>query len=410
MRFSFFLKFYGYLKKDFMLLYKRKKYLSVFILLPLIIGMLFILFINSSSYVIDVGVCNFDNSLESRQALEKLNSFNLYFLEGNEEECLNELKKAISSKKYSLGIEIPRDFSSKLRNLKQSNINIYYDNTDIAFSSLVSWKVDDSLKPFKRLIIDSINSDVNSYAGAIRYNLNFIRNSMGFSKGVEEGFNEIDNNLKNIEELESEFIVNPVLVNHRPLTDKDIITSAIAFVFPILAMFVLLMLSSTSILYDRKSLFITRVKSSTNLFLYLFAKLVFFFFLTLVQFIIIFGLFYVNGASYSFDIFSLIELIILVAVINSLIGFLIGIISDNEGIAVLFSLIIAFPLMLLSGIFYPIETLPRFISWIGGIMPLSYQINASKIVLLFDQTLSRTWIFCCVVLFLFVYYLLNKKI
>ena len=55
-------RFYGYLKKDAMLLYKRKKYLYLFILLPLVIASLFLFALNPKDYNISVGICDFDQT------------------------------------------------------------------------------------------------------------------------------------------------------------------------------------------------------------------------------------------------------------------------------------------------------------------------------------------------------------
>lgn len=404
------LKFYGYLKKDFMLMYKRKKYLSMFILLPLVIGMLFLFFINSSGYTIDVAVCNYDDSISSRAALNELKDFDVEFIEEDESKCPEIIKDGISSGKYSLGLEIPAGFSSNIENLKQSKINIYYDNTDIAFSSLVSWKVEQSLEPFERSIIDSINSNVKGKASIARSGLDFLKDASSFSSRFDDKINEIDESLKNIEELETEFLVNPIWVNHVPLSDKSIVDSAIAFIFPILVLFVVLMLASTSIIYDKKSLFIVRVKSSTSPALYLLAKLLFFVAVTIGQFLIIFGLFLISGANYSFSWLNLLELLVAISFINTLIGFLIGLISDNEGIAVLFSLMIAFPLMLVSGIFYPVQTLPGFVRWFSNILPLNYQIESTKMVLLFNQNISNWWMIYSLVLFIAVWWIVKRKV
>ena len=405
-----FLKFYGYLKKDFMLMYKRKKYLSMFILLPLVIGILFLFFINSGGYTIDVAVCNYDDSISSALALGELKDFDVELLDGGEVECPDLIKEGISSGKYSLGLEIPSGFSSNIEDLKQSKVNIYYDNTDIAFSSLVAWNVEESLEPFERAVVDSINSNVKGKASVARSGLDFLESSTGLSSRLEKKFDEVDDNLRKIVGLETEFIVNPVWVNHIPLNDKSIVDSAIAFIFPILAMFVILMLASTSLIYDKKSLFIIRVKSSTSPALYLFAKLLFFVCLTIVQFLIIFGLFLISGANYSFSWLNLLELIVAISFLNTLIGFLIGLISDNEGIAVLFSLMIAFPLMLVSGIFYPVQTLPGFVRWFSNILPLNYQIESTKMVLLFNQNISNWWIVYSLVLFCIVWLVVKRKI
>jgi len=164
------------------------------------------------------------------------------------------------------------------------------------------------------------------------------------------------------------------------------------------------------LIYDKKSLFIVRVKSSTSPSLYLFAKLLFFVCVTVIQFAIIFGLFLISGANYSFGWLNLLELLVAIAFINTLIGFLIGLISDNEGISVLFSLMIAFPLMLVSGIFYPVQTLPGFVRWFSNILPLNYQIESTKMVLLFNQNIPNWWMLYSLVLFCLVWWIVKRKV
>jgi len=102
-------------------------------------------------------------------------------------------------------------------------------------------------------------------------------------------------------------------------------------------------------------------------------------------------------------------MIIFIAVINTLLGMLIGCISENEGIALLFSLIISFPLMLLSGIFFPLQTMPAFVQYLAKLLPLHYQIIAVKSVLLFNLEISSKWIITAIILFMLVYYLIRKK-
>ena len=168
------------------------------------------------------------------------------------------------------------------------------------------------------------------------------------------------------------------------------------------------MLSSTSIIYDKKTGFLTRVKSSTSPLVYLLAKIVFFSVLVFVQFLIILLLFILYGSSYSFSLLGLFELVMFIAIFDSLFGVIIGLISNNEGIAVLFSLIIAFPLMLISGVFFPVQTLPKIVQYIGKILPLNYQILTSKAVLLFNQGIPNNWIYFAVGLFVVVWWLIKK--
>ena len=56
----------------------------------------------------------------------------------------------------------------------------------------------------------------------------------------------------------------------------------------------------------------------------------FFVVLTFVQFLIIYLLFIVGGSSYSFNWLNLVELIFAIALLNSLIGFLIGLVMKES--------------------------------------------------------------------------------
>jgi ABC-2 type transport system permease protein len=401
-----FIKFYGYLKKDTMLLYKRKKYLYIFILLPLIIASLFLFALNPSDYKIKVGVCDFDNTQISKQASTNLEGFTTTILP--KDNCLENLIDKIQSGDFDLGIEIGDGFSENIENLKQSKLIIYYDNTDIAFSNLVSWKVDQSLEPFEKQIIDKLNQEIKTKISSIRGNVDIILD-LDLPNKIENRVNEMDSQLKMLEEMDTEFLVNPLWTDQRGIYDNTKKSAGLTFIFPILALFIILMLASTSIIYDKKTGFITRVKANSSPTIYLLAKVVFFSFLVLIQFLIIFLLFKLYGGEYSFLSKELIKLIFYIGATDALIGLIIGLLSENEGIAVLFSLIISFPLMLVSGLFFPIQTMPKIIQIISKILPMNFQIQASKSILLFNQTISNNWIYGILILGIISYYLIKTK-
>lgn len=403
------LKFYGYLKKDFTLLYKRKKYLYLFILLPILISSLFLFALNPSDYQIKLGICDNDNSELSQQSYSELNSFDPILYE--KENCLENLISDIKRKKIDVGIELPRGFQENIENLKQSRIIVYYDNTDIAFSNLISWKIDSSLQPYKKQIINQLNQELKSNVKTIKTGFDFlVLEFPSISGKFLTPISNAETSLKNLEQLETEFLINPIWTDKKPIYKEQMSKNAgIVFVFPIIALFVILMLASSSILYDKQTNFITRVKASSSLTLYLLAKITFFTILTLAQFIIILLLFLVYDSTFPLNIIEILKLIIYIALIDSLLGFIIGIIADNEGIAVLFSLILAFPLMLVSGIFFPIQTLPTLVRYLAKILPLEYQINAAKSVLLFNESISINWLYISLGLFIVVLYLLKKR-
>ena len=399
-------KFYGYLKKDFVLLYKRKKYLYSFLLLPLLISLIFLLVLNPSDYQIKANICNFDSEEISQELLANLRNFETTTLP--KENCEELLKDQIKKQKTSLGIIIPEGFSNNIENLKRSSLIVYYDNTDVAFANLISWKLDNSLEPFERQIVDELNKEFISNVKTVRNGLNLIESEL--PKSITKKMVSVDRDLKNLEELETEFLINPIWTDQRSIYEKDLKKDAgLVFVFPILALFITLMLASTSLIYDKKTNFTIRVKSSTSPALFLFAKLLFFTILVFLQFAIIASLFLLYGARYPVNFLHLVELILSIALVDTLLGFIIGLVSENEGIAVLFSLIISFPLMLISGIFFPVQTLPNFVQFISRILPLNFQIQASKSVLLFNQNIPNIWMIFPMILFGITWWLIRKK-
>ncbi len=400
------IKFYGYLKKDFVLLYKRKKYLYTFILLPILISLIFLLVLNPSNYIIKAGVCNLDSQKVSQELFSDLDNFETTILPL--ENCEENLKLDVQKGKYSLGIIVPEGFSDNLENLKQSKLIVYYDSTDVAFAELISWKLDSSLEPFEKQIVDNLNKEFTSNVASARKGITLIKNELPSS--ISKNLKESEDNLKNLEEMDTEFLVNPIWTDKRSVSEKDLQKDAgLVFVFPILALLITLMLSSTSLIYDKKTNFLIRVKSSTSPAIFVLAKLLFFTILVFVQFGIISSLFMLYGARYPINLLNIFELVLSIAMIDTLLGFIIGLLSENEGIAVLFSLIISFPLMLISGIFFPIQTLPTFVQWVSKILPLNYQITSAKAVLLFNQNISNLWMIYVVVLFGLTWYLIRKR-
>ena len=402
------LKTYAYLKKDSLLLYKRKKYLYLFILLPLIIATLFLFALNPKDYDIKVGICDFDQTDISTQAFQNLNGFSPIILENKN--CLEKMQEQIKQSKIDIGLEIGEGFTQNLEELKQSKLVVYYDNTDIAFANLISWKIDQSLQPFKRQIIDNLNQELDTKINSVRSGVDLALEFSDFSKTLQNKIQETDDDLKSLEEMNTEFLTNPIWTDKQPIYDEDLKKDAgIIYIFPILAIFIILMLSSTSIIYDKNCGFITRVKASSSPIFYILAKLIFFTALTAIQFAIILILFMFYGTKYAIDPAAILHLILFIGIINTALGLIIGLIANNEGIAVLFSLMISFPLMLISGIFFPTQALPKTIQWISTILPLHYQIAATKQPLLFSQTFQTTWVYLAIILFATTYYLIRKN-
>lgn len=165
-------KFYGFLKKDILLMTRRKKYLYLMILIPLLIGLIFLFFLNPSPRDVKIGVCDYDGTVNSHASVSNLPGFVTTFLPI--ENCTQNLISQIKSKKLSLGIEIPKGFSQTLASLKQAKLIVYYDNMDIAFANLVDWKVNSALQPYEKNIINNLNSEIKSRVAAIRSGVDIV--------------------------------------------------------------------------------------------------------------------------------------------------------------------------------------------------------------------------------------------
>ena len=265
--------------------------------------------------------------------------------------------------------------------------------------------------PYKYKIVDNFNNEVKEEIKSLRASVDLALAFSSQYNNIYPKIKKVDTDLKKIEELDTGFLINPIITEKISIYDKKLEKDAgIAFIFPIIAIFILLMLSSSSVIYDKKMNFITRVKSSTSPMTYLLAKVIFFFLLTISQFLIIILLFMIYESTYIFNFLDIINLLLFVAVINSLIGILIGLIAENEGITILFSLIISFPLMLLSGIFFPVETMPTILGFLSRLLPLYYQIMATKEVLLFGLNISYVWLYPAISIFVINYILIKKAL
>lgn len=402
-------KFYGYLKKDLMLFYNRKKYFYVFLLFPIIVAGLFLFMLSPTTTEISVGICDFDRSAETQQVLGDLESFDPILFE--EEDCVDNLKDEIRRGDLALGLVIEEGFSSNIENLEQATITTYYDNTDIAFSNVVAWRVDSSLNPYKRNIIDELNEE-------LKRRVSIARQSLGVAKELSEGTDllhrrivDIDDDMARIEELNTDFLINPINTDKRGVHGEfEIKYISVAFLFPIVSLFLILMLASISVIYDDKIGFITKVKTSTTIVTYILSKIIFFFILSTIIFGILYAIFLIAGAPLSFSLLEIVKLILLVSITNSMLGLLIGKAAGNEGVAILMSLFVSFPLMLLSGLFFPLQNMPSFIQSLIKILPLHYQIEATKSIILFNQTLSWTLVYATIPLFLFTIYIFRTDI
>ena len=403
---SIFLEFYCFLYKDFMLFFKKKKFFYLTFLIPIIFACIFMSMIVLKNLDITIGVCQFDKSQDIEKIYNHLD-FNIVFLEANST-CEKNLIENIEEENFELGILIEEDFSKKLENLKQSKIKIFFDNTDLSYSSLISWKVDSILNPAKYEITNSLNQKLKNEIIKIRPTLDFLKQNLNYNY-LNGEYQKIETTIINLENLDTSYLIYPIYTEKIEIYESQKIDILLTYIFPIITMFIILMLSSIMFIHDRKSNFLLRVKLSSNIYLYVFSKIVFFTILTFIQFLLLYLIFSFLDLNITLNFLETLKLIILMGISMTLIGILIGTFSENEGISVLFSLVISLPQMLLCGLVFPLEIFNNFIRQIIYLFPLNIQIDITKDVLLFSKEIDNFLFLALLIIFLFVCFLVNKR-
>ena len=388
----------GFVLKDFKLLFKKKKYLYLSLLLPLIIGFIYLSMIDTSNTQIDLMVCDFDSTQMTRQVFESIEGFDITY--NNTSGCVDDMVQGIKDRDYLFGAVIKEGFSDRLAGLQQGLIEIYYDNSDPAISSLAAWKFDLALEPFRTELSNQFAQQLQRDAGSAREKVSIALDLMddrgaGGFRVVEEPLEKAESDLLTLEQLDKGFVSKPIVVSNKGVYEEKTITeSGFAPLFGVLNLFLILMLCSTGVIYDRRTKTLTRIRASRNSMLtYIFGKLIVFFAITIAEFAVLLGLFVAFGASFSIAPVVLLKALLFTSLVNTLIGVLIGFVSDSEGVAVLISLIITLPLLFLSGMFYPLELMPQVIQWLAHLMPLSTEVFMLKKAVLFGGEIAKNYFF-----------------
>ncbi|MFP4111679.1 MAG: ABC transporter permease [Candidatus Woesearchaeota archaeon] len=404
----------GFLRKDFTLLFRKKKYLYLSLLLPLLIGMIYVFTLTGSQSDIKIMVCDYDDSYLTSQAMQSLDSFTV--TRRTDENCTLEMTESIKRKENLFGVVINSGFTENLENFRQEALTLYYDNSETSISSLASWKIDIAIQPFKDQLVRSFSQELKDKSSSAYEKVELAVDLIGvldnpvFST-AKENIENAKSDLEKISKLDPGFVSSPVITHKKGVyPEYKMIEIGIAPLFSILSLFLLLMLCSTGVIYDRKTNLFSRIRASnSSMFSYVFSKTLFFFSLAMIQFVIILVLFFAFGATYQINLILLIKALLFISLVNSLIGFLIGLVSDSEGVAVLISLIITLPLLFLSGMFYPLDLMPGLIRFLARIMPLNTEIMMLKQAMLFDGAISGYYFLIPLGLFFLSLILLKKQ-
>ena len=370
--------FTGLLAKEWYVLWTRKKQFFAFLLLPLIVAGIFLILFDASSSSLRVGVCDLDGSTFVSDAFSS--EFTVTNFPGA---CEDELTEAVRASEIDVGILVPERFSQSLEDFQRAEIVVLSDQSDLAFSQFLEWKVHSLLKQYTDAQVVSTISTAQQYASRLPRS---------------ETFSSLD----------PQFVVNPVYISMRGVSgDFDTKSASFPYVFVIVAWLLTLMLVSTGYLYDVHSGFVSRVKSAGVLALYVLAKILFYTAVVAVQFILVFLLFLIAGGSFIYST-DILWLIVFVGSSTTLLGLLIGTFTDSEGSAMLVSLLISFPLILLSGAFMPLQSTPSIIRFIVSTLPMQAHITAVKNVVLIGNPISFSWVISTLIAAAAIWYLVRR--
>lgn len=402
-------QFWGMLVKEYMLQFRRKKYLYLSLFLPLLVGLVYALMLTESTTSTKVIICDQDRTAVTSE-LYQLPGFTVTHAESGD--CDMEVIQAVRNREYLFGITIPRGFTSRLENLQTAHVVVHYDNSNPSIANLALWRVDVALLPFKQEIVNQLSIDIQEKSGAARQNADI---ALALAENlrletVRQPIQSARDDLVRLENIEPEFITQPVATRLSGVHPwYELIDIGLPPLFAVLALFMLLMLCSTSIIHDQKIRFITRIRvSSTTMISYVLAKIVFFTGILIAQFVVIFLLFFLFGARFSIELNLLIHALLFIALVNIMLGIIIGLISESEGVAVLMSLIITLPLLFLSGMFYPLDIMPATIQFLAAIMPLETQIELLKGALLFGGEINTMLYIIPAIMMVIALFLIRK--
>ncbi|MBT5023302.1 hypothetical protein HON01_10830, partial [Candidatus Woesearchaeota archaeon] len=115
----------GFLRKEFSLVLKKRKYLYLSIALPLILGLIYILTLTDSTSSIGVFVCDFDNTQLTESAFLSIDGF--YVFRSSDPDCMTDLNQNIIDRNFLFGLQIQNGFTKKINNLEQAGITVFYD-------------------------------------------------------------------------------------------------------------------------------------------------------------------------------------------------------------------------------------------------------------------------------------------
>lgn len=188
-----------------------------------------------------------------------------------------------------------------------------------------------------------------------------------------------------------ESIVSPILLSPKRLFgERTFFDFLLPSLLPMILMFISLFLSSTSLVREKNSGILGRIAvSQVNSFKYAAIKVISYTVVLIPEAILL-----VLLASLLYGAFPILDLatglvvfqtLVLLLLAFTAIGVLIAIYSESEATAFLASLVVGLPLLFMSGLLFPFEFMPTYISAIGYALPLTQAVFTMQSVILYHS-------------------------
>lgn len=392
-------------KKEYNLFRKNKKQVLITILLPLFFSFIYLFMYSFSSATFDVTVCNLDSGQYSQDFISTLTqSVDTKVITSDSiEECVDEIESDITSGTL-IGLLIESSFSTDIEQYLQPTIVIYFDNSKPNLGFFSQTYINNKINSLSTQVLREAEEEIKSTTFSIESDLENTLNVLGvlnFSipEIIKESYNDLyfsvesyHNDISSLNEIDLEFLVNPINTQLIGIFEGENSGGfSFSVLYTVLNLFVILMLSSVSMVNDKKNNFLTRLKTSTTpIIFYILSKIIFFTIMGFLIFIPSFSVFLFRNAYFNVNILTVSVGVLLISTISTLIGSIIGLTSKDESGSIMLSLFVGFTFMLLSGLFYPVELLPSLISATLNILPTSFEIGMLNYGLIFNSSLELT--------------------
>ncbi len=188
-----------------------------------------------------------------------------------------------------------------------------------------------------------------------------------------------------------ESIVSPILLStQRLFGQRTFFDFLLPSLLPMILMFISLFLSSTSLVREKNMGILGRIAvSQVNSLKYAVIKIVSYTVVLIPEAILLvliasllYGAFPIFDLATSLIVFQTLVLLLLAF---TAIGILIAIYSESEATAFLASLVVGLPLLFMSGLLFPFEFMPTYISAIGYALPLTQAVLTMQSVILYHS-------------------------